>query len=174
MSSSQLLGAHPFPLIRGGGLFLLLVGLSIIVGAVAPRRLWASFIAGAIIASTVVALTAIRLTAPLGRPTAFQLESLVVAVFIEVIAIAWVGSRLRAATERQRILSILVVVAAHFFLMGPAFGPLVVLLGLSSVVNAVAGLRATATPWLAFWVIDGVLKAGIGGAMFWYAPRTTW
>ena len=165
---------HPFPLIRGGGLFLLLVGLAIMVGAVAPRRLWASFIAGVIIASAVVALTAIRLTAPLGKPTAFQLDSLVVAVFIEVIAIGWLGSRLRSATERQRILSILLVVGAHFFVMAPAFGPLVVVLGLSCVVNAVAGLRATATPWVTFWVIDGVLKAGIGGAMFWYAPRATW
>jgi len=174
MSSSQLSGAHPFPLIRGGGLFLLLVGLSIMVGAVGPRRLWASFIAGVIIASAVVTLTAIRLTAPLGRPTAFQLESLIAAVLIEVIAIGWLGSRLRAATERQRILSILLAVGVHFFVMGPAFGPLVVLLGLLSVANAVAGLRAAATPWLVFWVIDGVLKAGIGGTMFWSAPRITW
>ena len=97
------LGVHPFPLIRGGGLFLLLVGLAIMVGAVAPRRLWASFIAGVIIASAVVALTAIRLAAPLGKPTPFQLDSLMVAVFIEVMAIGWLGSRLRAATERQRI-----------------------------------------------------------------------
>ncbi len=174
MSSSELLGAHPFPLIRGGGLFLLLVGLSIVVGAVAPRRLWASFTAGVMIASAVVALTAVRLTAPLGRPTAFQIESLMVAVFIEVMAIGWLGSRLRAATERQRTLSILLVVGAHFFVMAPAFGPLVVLLGLASVVNALAGLRATATPWVAFWVVDGLLKAGVGGTMFWYAPRATW
>jgi hypothetical protein len=168
------LDAHPFPLIRSGGLFLLLVGLSITAGAVAPRRLWASFIACVIIASAVVALTAIRLTAPLGRPTAFQLESLLVAVCIEGIAIGWLGSRQRAATERQRILSILLVVGGHFFLMAPALGPLVVVLGLSSVVNAAAGLRATTTPWATFWVIDGVLKAGIGGIMFWYAPRATW
>jgi hypothetical protein len=94
-----LLGAHPFPLIRVGGLFLLLVGLSITVGAVAPRRLWASFIAGVIIASAVVALTTHRLTAPLGKPPSFQIEILIVAVFI-----------------------------------------------------------------------DGPLKAGIGGTMFWYAP----
>ena len=174
MGSSQLLGAHPFPLIRGGGLFLLLVGLSIMVGAVAPRRLWASFIAGVIIASAVVALTAIRLTAPLGKPAPFQLDSLMVAVFIEVIAIGWLGSRLRAAPERQRIFSILLVVGAHFIVMAPAFGPLGVLLGLSSVVNAIAGLRAKATPWVAFWAIDGALKAGIGGTMFWYAPRATW
>ena len=116
------------------------------VGAVAPRRLWASFIAGVIIASAVVALTAIRLAAPLGKPTPFQLDSLMVAVFIEVMAIGWLGSRLRAATERQRILSILVVVGAHFFVMAPAFGPLIVLLGLSCVVNAVAGLARRRLP----------------------------
>jgi hypothetical protein len=174
MSPSQLLGAHPFPLIRGGGLFLLLVGISILVGALAPRRLWASFMAGVVIASAVVALTAIRLAAPLGRPTPFQLATLMAAVFIEMVAIGWLGNRLRAATERQRILSILLVVGAHFFLMAPAFGPLVVLLGLLSVVNAVAGLRTTAIPWVAFWAIDGVLKAGVGGTMFWSAPRVTW
>jgi len=174
VSSSQLLASHPFPLIRGGGLFLLLVGLSIMLGVVARRRLWASFIAGVIIATAVVALTAIRLTAPLGRPTAFQLEMLMVAVFVEMIAVGWLGSRLRAAAERQRILSILLVVGAHFLVMAPVFGPLIVLLGLLSVVNAVVGLRARTTPWVAFWLIDGLLKAGIGGAMFWYAPRATW
>ena len=174
MSSSPLVGAHPFPLIRGGGLFLLVVGLSIMVAAVAPRRLWVFFIGGAIAASASVMLTAVRLTAPLGRPTAFQIESLAVAVLIEVIAIGWVSSRLRSASERRRIMSILLVVGAHFFVMGPAFGPLIVLLGLLTVANAASGLRAAATPRFAFWFVDGALKAAVGGVMFWYAPRITW
>jgi hypothetical protein len=169
MSSLPVLGAHPYPLIRGGGLFLLLVGLSIMIGTVAPRRVWTLLIAGAIVASVVVAATAVRLTAPLGRPSAWQIESLAAAVVIEVMAIGWIGSRLRAATERRRTLSIMVVVGAHFFLMGPAFGPLVVLLGVLSVANAVAGLRAEATPWLTFWLVDGALKAATGAAMLWYA-----
>ena len=174
MSAASLVGPHPFPLIRGGGLFLLVVGLSIMVAAVAPRRLWVFLIGGAMVASASVMLTAVRLAAPLGRPIAFQIDSLGAAVLIEVIAIGRISSRLRAASERRRILSILLVVGAHFFLMGPAFGPLVVLLGLLTVANAASGLRAAATSWFAFWLIDGALKAAFGGIMFWYAPRITW
>jgi len=143
-------------------------------GSVSPRRAWTLLVAGAIVASSVVMATAVRLSAPLGRPTAFQVASLGGAVLIEAMAIGWLGSRLRAAEERRRTLSILAGVGAHFLLMGPAFGPLVVLLGVLSVANAITGLRAAATPWPTFWFLDGALKAGIGAAMFWYAPRITW
>ena len=171
MNSSPLLAAHPFPLIRGGGLFVLFVGLSILIGALAPRRRWAWFIAGTIAASVVATLTARAFN---GKPSAFQLECLIAAVFTEVIVLGWLGNRLRGAPERQRVLSILLVVGAHFFLMGPAFGPLIVLLGFMTVVNAVAGLYTTVAPWPVFWAVDGVLKTAIGGAMFLYAPRIGW
>ncbi len=174
MSEQSLAGAHPFPLIRGGGLFLLVVGASIVLGACSPRRLWSFFIGGVVAASASVLLTALPLTAPLGRPTAFQIGSLLVAVIAEVTAVAWLSRWLRRADERRRILSILMVVGVHFLVMAPAFGPLVVVLGLLSVANAAAGLHAAATPWPTFWFVDGTLKAGIGGAMFWWAPRITW
>lgn len=166
--------AHPFPLIRGGGLFLLVVGFSVMLGAVSPRRVWSLLVAGAIVGAAATIAAAMRLAAPLGRPSEFQIGSLAAAVLVEAIAIGWVGSRLRAANERRRTLSILVVVGAHFFLMGFAFGPLVVLLGVLSVANAIAGLRAATTTWLTFWFIDGALKAGAGAAMLWFAPRITW
>ena len=152
----------------------MLVGLAIMGGGLAPRRRWLLFIAGLMTASAATILAAAPLSAPLGRPTPLQLESLLVAVIIEFSALAWLGRRMAGATERQRILSILLIVGVHFVLMAPAFGPLVVLLSVLSTANAIAGLRSPAIPLQKCWVLDGALKAGVGGTMLWLAPRTTW
>ena len=174
MGSSSLLSAHPFPLIRSGGVFLCVVGLSIMVGALVPRWLWGSFVTGVLVASIVVMITTRDLAAPLGSPTGFQVGSLLLALAIEAFAVMWLSSRLRSAHLAYRALSMLIVVGAHFFLMAPAFGPLIVLLGLSTIGSAAMGLRAGPNSWLVCWFVDGALKAGVGGAMFWSAPRITW
>ncbi len=165
---------HPFPLIRSGGLFVLIVGASIMVGAVARRLAWRLFVVGVGLASVLLIATARRLITPLGRPTAFQIETLVVAVLIEVSVIAGLDRWLRTVQERQRTLVVLIIVGAHFVLMAPAFGPSIAVLGLLSILNAVAALRATQIPLSTSWFIDGALKASLGGLMFWYAPRVTW
>jgi hypothetical protein len=165
---------HPFPLIRSGGLFVLIVGVSIVAGGVIRRRAWVLLAVGLALASVIEAATAQRLTAPLGRPTAFQIGSLIAAVVVEVIVIASADRWLRSANERQRTLWILIIVGTHFVLMAPAFGPLIALLGLLSILNAIAAFRATRIPLSVAWFIDGALKAAIGGVMLWFAPRMTW
>jgi hypothetical protein len=169
------LPAHPFPLIRSGGLFLILVGTAIVLGGLVPRRRGLLLAAGGVVAAAVVGLSAGALTRPLGWPTRAQILSLLIAVAFEIAAIVWVRHRLRSRGERTAALAILFVVGLHFLPMGVAFGPVIAVLGLATAINSAAGLRLfRAMPLQGFWLADGGLKIAAGALMFWFPPNLAW
>jgi hypothetical protein len=158
--------AEMFPLIRGGGLFLVVAGLSIILGSLFFRARYAIFGAGAAIAGALTGICAQRLAAPYGVPDAFAIGALAVAVVIEMIMLVIALRASRSYDDRHTMLTILTIVGGHFVLMAPAFGPLIVLLAGASVLNTLLALlwRGYASPVV--WAIDGALKATVGAAMF--------
>lgn len=157
--------ADLFPLIRAGGLFLTIVGAAILAGSLQFR--WRSPLlgAGAAIATAATIAMAAQLTAPHGAPTPLQLASLVVAVLLESAALVWAIRRFAPSGERTLTIAVLIVVGAHFVLMAPAFGPLIVLLAILTIANALAGLRFQSYPLPRLWVLDGALKLAFGAAM---------
>ncbi len=162
--------AEAFPLIRGGGLFLIIVGIAIIAGAFFFRMRYPIFGVGAAIASGLTAVFAAALAAPYGAPSLIQLASLAIAVALEMILLVRALSSSRAYEDRETMLAILTIVGAHFVLMSPAFGPLMIVLAGASVLNVLLALlvRTYASPLV--WAIDGALKAGVGALMF-YGDR---
>jgi hypothetical protein len=155
-----------FPLVRSGGFFVAIVGLAILAGGL--RFGWRNAIlgVGAAIATIVTAVTAARFAAPFGAPTLFQIGDLIAAVAFEVAALAWAIRRFRPAGERATALAILMIVAIHFVLMAPAFGPLIALLGVLAAINVYMGMRLGALSLRTIWIVDGALKLAIGAAMF--------
>jgi hypothetical protein len=155
-----------FPLVRSGGLFVAIVGLAMLAGGL--RFGWRNAIlgVGAAIATAATAITAARLTAPFGAPTLFQIGDLIAAVALEFAALAWVIRRFRRSGERAVTLATLMIVAVHFVLMAPAFGPLIALLGVLAAINAYAGVWFRTLSVRATWIVDGALKVAIGAAMF--------
>jgi hypothetical protein len=158
--------ADLFPLIRGGGLFLAIVGVAILMGALQFR--WRNLLlgAGAALAAAVTTATAAYLAAPYGAPTYLQIGSLIVAVLLEIGALIWAIRRFAPQGPRAVTIAVLAIVGAHFVLMAPAFGPLIALLGAITVANALAGVRFTTYSLRALWAADGALKLGFGAAMF--------
>ena len=163
---SELSQADVFPLIRGGGLFLVVAGLSIVAGAFAFRARYAILGVGAAAAGALTALFAAPLAAPYGKPDDLQIASLVVAVALEMVFLARVLRAQRGAGDRETMIALLTIVGGHFVLMAPAFGPLIVLLAGASVVNTLFAQlwRGYASPLV--WAADGVLKAVVGALMF--------
>lgn len=160
---------HPFPLIRGGGLFLCCVGLGLLLGWRSPR-LWVPLAVAGFVAGGVASALSPALPPRLGAPSALQIGALVGAIVFEVAAIAYVVRRFQD-DERTQILSVLLVVGAHFVIMGLSHGPLMALLGAASVANAWAGLRLL--PHVAlerFGVFDALLKIGFGLWMLLFFP----
>lgn len=161
-----------FPIVRGGGVFLGVVGAAIMLGALHFTRRSVVLAAGACLGSIATALTAYPLAA--GAPTNPQIGALAVAVALEVIALAWVMRRFAKRGQRQLTVAILVVVGLHFTLMAPAFGPLIVALGLACTLNAAIGSVVRLYSLPALWFADGALKFGIGAAMLWAHRLPSW
>ena len=158
--------ADLFPLIRAGGLFLMIVGAAILIGALRLRWRNPLLGAGAALATAATILTAAHLTAPYGIPTRFQIGSLVFAVLLEGVALAWAIRRFSRRGERAMTIAVLAIVGAHFLLMAPAFGPLIFLLGMLTLGNALAGARFQNYSLQTLWAMDGFFKLALGGAMF--------
>jgi hypothetical protein len=170
LTSSTMPYAHTYPLAPCGGLFVLTVGLGTMLGAIFPRFRNPLLAASGVAAGLGLWAFGASITERFGAPTPLQLWSLVVAIAFEVAVIAVVVRRLRTRGERTLNLAILVGVGAHFLLMAPAFGPLIVVLGLLAMLNAVYGLRSPGFSFRAVWFLDGVLKVAIGGVLWLIVP----
>jgi hypothetical protein len=163
---SELSQAELFPLIRGGGLFLLVAGASMVLGAFYFRARYLIFGLGAGVGAALTASLAARLAAPFGPPDMIQIGSLVVAVALEVVVLALALRARKTYDDRETMLVVLTIVGGHFALMAPAFGPLVMLLAGASVVNTLIALLWRAYPSVSVWTIDGILKTVVGALMF--------
>ena len=154
---------YPYPLIRGGGLFLIIIGAIIIAGALLPRTRNILVATGLAFASIVTAIAAPSLAHPLGVPSWQQILVLAGSVLLEIILIQVVVRRVYHLGERTIILSVLLVVGLHFLPMAVAFGPIIGILGILTILNAGAGLWLKPNMSLSIvWLLDGLLKFACG------------
>jgi hypothetical protein len=158
--------AHAFPLVRGGGLFILIIGAGVMLGGIFVRRRLLVLGIGAAAASAAIALFAAQLAAPLGMPSRIQVGFLVGSIVLEAVLIRIVVAKFKKSGERALLLAILFVVGLHFLPMAGAFGPLCALLGLVLCANAAIGIWwNTALPLNRLWLSDGLIKTAFGALM---------
>jgi hypothetical protein len=157
-----------YPLASSGGVFLLIVGIAIMLGALRFQARNVLLATGAVLATIVMALLAPSLVARAGvSPTLAQVLWLLGAVLAEVALIAAFVRRAVPHGQRAVVLTILGIVAVHFLPMAPAFGPPMILLGMLCAANALLAVRLTNYALRAVWAIDGGLKAAIGALLVW-------
>lgn len=157
--------AHTYPLMRGGGVLFILVGLGVIIGGLVGRRwmLPALIVGFALAFIALVALSVTRLIfAGLGSPSLFQWIVLGVGLVVEILLVNYVVFAITNRESRRFWLWILIAVGAHFLIFTFSHGPLAGLLGVLCVLNGFIGLRLKNVNYRIFWVIDGVLTLGIG------------
>src|SRR5690348_185073 len=111
-----------FPLIPGGGMFFVPVGICVALGAFLSRRrmmlVWSGFILGIL----AISLGGAHFFKGLPPPTILQVASFAAAIAAEVVAFRLVLPRVRAYGERTATVATLAIVGAHFIIMIPAFG----------------------------------------------------
>ena len=159
--------ADSFPMVAGGGRFLAVIGACIVLGSVffSARDRWLAVGGGlGVLAAMFLGGAADR---GHGSPGVWQVGSLFFAIAVEIALIPVLRRRLRPHGERTLMLGILILVGAHFVLMAPAFGPLIVLLGVLAIGNAWVGLKIPTLPLRGLWLVDGCLKVGVG-ALMWF------
>jgi hypothetical protein len=151
---------HPYPGVRTGGLFLVVVGSAYLVPA-----FWAGFAAGFL----TFPLFGSRLRRPFGAYTPLQVGSIVGAVVLEIVLIMlilWLfQDQLAHGQARTFIFALLFVVGIHFVPFAVSSGPLMLLLAALCCANALAGLLFAPAPVIALWIVDGLLKIGVGAVM---------
>ena len=154
-------------MIRAGGLFITMMGVGVLAGAVLPARRRSLLMFGAGAATAAIVLFAGRLSAPYGKPSPLQLWFLFGSIVLEAILIRFAVMRYKAAGERSLLLAILFVVGIHFLPMSVSFGPMCFALGLILCGCSGAGLWLRPNlPVNLLWAVDGVLKIAIGALMF--------
>lgn len=167
---------HPFPMIRGGGLFVICMGLGITVGGLlGEHRLVVPLIGGAVLAFILQSIFARRLTESLGKPTRTQVMTLVGAIILEfiltgVVFLVFKNDFASGASPRNFWLWILLVVGSHFLIIAVAQGPLMLVLGLLCIINAIVGLLVPNVSLAVFWFTDGLLKIIVGALMLMTRP----
>lgn len=159
--------AELFPLIRGGGAFLVAIGLGILVGSFGSRKwrvVW--LIAGAAVGVVIMAVGgATRVIFDEGvRPPVWQWVVLGIAFLVEGYLVSVVVRKFPNMDSRPFWMWMLLIVGAHFLILGLSHGPICAVLAVVCMVNAWIGLRSTDVDLRVFWAIDGVLKI-LGGAL---------
>jgi len=159
--------AEAFPLMRGGGLFLAVIGLGILVGGVGPAS-WRipALIAGAALGVVAMAVAGITKWAfdGIGYPAWWQWAVLGVAVLVEGYLVSVVAERYEFGS-REFWLAMLFVVGVHFLLLTFSHGPICGLLAVLCIVNVVIASRVPSMGVGTAWSIDGLLKMTAGAAM---------
>lgn len=159
-----------FPMVGGGGRFLMVVGAGIMLGAVFPRARDRLLAAGGGLGVAAAVFLSGAMDRGHGAPGAWQIGSLIFAIAVEMAVLPVLRRRLRPHGERTLLLGILVLVGAHFLLMAPAFGPMIVLLGFLAIFNAWCGLRFPAIDFRVVWLADGCFKLAVGALMWLASP----
>ena len=157
--------AHAYPLMRGGGVLFILVGLGVIIGGIGGRRwMLPALIVGAAVAIIALAvLSATKLIfAGLGSPPLYQWIVMGVGFAVEIVLVNYVVFTITDRDSRRFWLWMLVAVGAHFLVFTFSHGPLAGLLGVVCIINALVGLRLEKINYRVFWVIDGILTTGFG------------
>ncbi len=163
----NLLAAQPslYPLATSGGVFLCIVGVAIVLGAIRFRSRNTFLAVGGALATIVTALLAPSLTARAGVPTLGPILWLAAAVGAEVVLLAVLIRRAMPHGQRAVVLTIFAIVALHFLPMAPAFGPPMILLGTLCALNVLLARRFTEYSLPAVWAVDGALKLAVGALL---------
>jgi hypothetical protein len=157
--------ADSFPLSPAGGLFLTIVGTGILLGALFTGARIPLLAAGGVLGILAAMFGGALLAQGHGNPTAWQVDALIFAIVIEMALLPFLRRWLKPKGFRTFLLGILTLVGAHFILMAPAFGVLIVVLGFLTMANALAGLKYPALPFDLLWALDGSLKVALGALL---------
>jgi hypothetical protein len=153
-------------MVRAGGVFILIMGVGVGLGALVAKRRRLLLVLGAVVATIAIILLAARLSAPFGTPTRLQLWFLFGSIAAEAVLVRVAVRLYRLAGERSLLLAILFAVGLHFLPMAVAFGPACAALGVT--LCACAGFGLWLRPAIELnklWALDGMIKMAFGATM---------
>jgi hypothetical protein len=116
-------------MVPASGLFIAVVGVGILSGALLPNKRDFLLIFSFVVATAALILFGGRLMAPFGNPTRLQLWFLFGSIALEIVLFRFAFPKYRTRGERSARLASLFIVGLHFLPMTVAFGPMCLTLG---------------------------------------------
>jgi hypothetical protein len=159
--------AHPFPMIRAAGAFLMVSGVFFAFGWISPK-LFGLFMSLAFGVGFMAAYTALQLAPDLGPVRWLDVIALGFAFFIEIVALVWMYRVVK--DERRADAWVLILVGLHFIPMAVLMGPSALILAAVTTLNGILALRFTAASILPFGLIDSGVKIALGAWIFFAMP----
>ena len=164
---SERVGTPPrYPMVRSGGLFVLLIGSGVVGGTLLASDGFVNeqvFFLG--LGAAVLSLVGARWVS-YGRGTPLQLFALFGALGLQAILLVAAARVLGPMSEDRLWYRTMVIVGLHFLPMSVAFGPRMLLLGIACIANGAIGFLVPAVPFALVAFIDGILKITVGTWMF--------
>lgn len=158
---------NKYPIRRSGGLFLILVGITLLLSLVfADGNLVNQMIFVIGITISILSFFTVKYFSH-GRPSRHQIIALGFALLLELIlSILLINIVPQGTSERNMWLYGFIIVGIHFLPMAYSFGSIMLILGTGCLVNATLGLLIPQFPYEVFGIIDGMLKLEIGVILF--------
>jgi len=155
-----------YPMVRSGGLFLVLIGSGVVGGTLLARDGLVNqpvFFLG--LGAAVLSLLGARWVS-FGRGTPLQLFALFGALGLQAVLLVAAARVLGPMSGDRLWYRTMVIVGLHFLPMSVSFGPRMLWLGTACIANGALGFLAPAVPFGLVAFVDGILKITVGAWMF--------
>lgn len=163
---------HPYPLIRAGGLFIMIMGIGITIGSLRDWLILPMIGVSFVVAFIVLSQVQPPLLRDMGTLTDFQANMVYVAYTVQGVGIGlWCAFLLpREGASRRFILGILVIVGLHFVFFYPSMGWVMLLVTLFCTAWGLYTMRRESLSINLAYRVDGLIKATLGLLMVAFYP----
>jgi hypothetical protein len=153
---------HPYPTIRRGGVLVLILGVSMIFGTAvdAYAFYYRVFFTG--IVAAVLAFIFFKQRYLYGKPTPLQTGAIYAALILGVLLLAGLFVFVPDYGSRAFLLLLILIIGIDFIPLSIAVGPLMLILAVLCILDAVLGLWLQGLSFTIFTGVDGVLKIIFG------------
>ena len=153
---------HPYPTIRRGGVLVLILGVSMIFGTAVDAYpfYYRVFFTG--IAAGVLAFIFFKQRYLYGKPTPLQTGAIYAALILGALLLAGLLVFVPDYGSRTFLLLLVLIIGIDFIPLSIAVGPLMLILAVLCILDALLGLWLQGLSFAIFTGVDGVLKIIFG------------
>lgn len=158
-------GLYPYPTILRGGVLVLILGVGMVFGTAVDAYpfYYRVFFTG--IAASVLAFIFFKERYLYGKPTPLQTGAIYAALILGALLLAGLLVLVPDYGSRRFLLLMLLIIGIDFIPLSIAVGPLMLLLAILCILDALLGLWFQGLSFALFTAVDGVLKIFFGVLM---------
>jgi hypothetical protein len=153
---------HPYPTILRAGVLVLILGVGMVFGTAVISYPFSYRVFFTGIVASVLTFIFFKQRYQYGKPTALQTGAIYAALILGALLLAGLFVFLPDYGSRTFLLLMLLIIGIDFIPLSIAVGPLLLLLAILCILDALLGLWLQGLSFTLFTAVDGVLKIIFG------------